>query len=75
MFLFLLFHLEKIYILIIFVLYLFEINEILITLKESINNGNWTLFDKLENLIWTIAHNIWSTRAKKYIKEKKWKHL
>lgn len=25
---------------------------------------------KMENLIWKIAHNIWSTRAKKYIKEK-----
>jgi hypothetical protein len=32
-----------------------EINEILITLKESINNGNWTLFDKLENLKIVIA--------------------
>ena len=25
---------------------------------------------KIENLIWKIAHNIWCTRAKKYIKEK-----
>lgn len=25
---------------------------------------------KIDNLIWKIAHNIWSTRAKKYIKEK-----
>jgi len=25
---------------------------------------------KIENLIWKIAHNIWSARAKKYIKEK-----
>ena len=25
---------------------------------------------KIENSIWKIAHNIWSTRAKKYIKEK-----
>lgn len=26
--------------------------------------------EKLENLIWKIAHNIWSTKAKHYIKEK-----
>lgn len=26
--------------------------------------------DKIENLIWKIAHNIWCTRAKQYIKEK-----
>lgn len=26
--------------------------------------------DKIENLIWKIAHNIWSTKAKNYIKEK-----
>lgn len=26
--------------------------------------------EKLENLIWKIAHNIWSNKAKKYIKEK-----
>ena len=25
---------------------------------------------KIDNLIWKIAHNIWCTRAKKYIKEK-----
>ena len=25
---------------------------------------------KLDNLIWKIAHNIWSTKAKMYIKEK-----
>lgn len=25
---------------------------------------------KIDNLIWKIAHNIWSTRAKNYIKEK-----
>lgn len=29
------------------------------------------ILKKIENLIWKIAHNIWSTRAKKYIKEKK----
>ena len=26
--------------------------------------------EKLENLIWKIAYNIWSTKAKNYIKEK-----
>ena len=26
--------------------------------------------DKIENLIWKIAHNIWSAKAKDYIKEK-----
>lgn len=26
--------------------------------------------DKIENLMWKIAHNIWSTKAKNYIKEK-----
>lgn len=26
--------------------------------------------DKIENLIWKIAHNIWCTRAKQYIKER-----
>lgn len=32
--------------------------------KENIN------INKVDNLIWKIAHNIWCTRAKKYIKEK-----
>ena len=27
--------------------------------------------DKIENLIWKIAHNIWCTRAKQYIEERK----
>lgn len=26
--------------------------------------------EKIDNLIWKIAHNIWCTRAKKYIREK-----
>lgn len=26
--------------------------------------------DKIENLIWKIAHNIWCTRTKQYIKER-----
>lgn len=26
--------------------------------------------EKIENLIWKIAHNIWCTKAKSYIKEK-----
>ncbi len=26
--------------------------------------------DKIENLIWKIAYNLWCTKAKKYIKEK-----
>ena len=27
--------------------------------------------NKIENLIWKIAHNLWSQKAKQYIKEKK----
>ena len=43
-------------------------NSIFLAIFEYFNKN--INIDKLENLIWKIAHNIWSTRAKKYIKEK-----
>ena len=43
-------------------------NSIFVAIFEYFNKDiNIT---KLDNLIWKIAHNIWSTKAKKYIKEK-----
>lgn len=43
-------------------------NSIFVAVFEYFNkNMN---IKKIENLIWKIAHNIWSTRTKKYIKEK-----
>lgn len=43
-------------------------NSIFVAIFEYFNEN--IQIEKLENLIWKIAHNIWSTRAKKYIKEK-----
>lgn len=44
------------------------VNNIFVAIFEYFNkNINIT---KLENLIWKIAHNIWSTRANQYINEK-----
>lgn len=43
-------------------------NSIFVAIFEYFNEN--IKIEKLENLIWKIAHNIWSTRAKKYIKEK-----
>lgn len=43
-------------------------NNIFLAVFEYFNKN--ISVDKLENLIWKIAHNIWSTKAKKYIKEK-----
>lgn len=31
--------------------------------------------EKIDNLIWKIAHNVWCIRAKKYIREKKQYYL
>lgn len=43
-------------------------NSIFVAIFEYFNEN--VNIKKIENLIWKIAHNIWSTRAKKYIKEK-----
>lgn len=43
-------------------------NNIFVAIFEYFNEN--IEIKKIENLIWKIAHNIWSTEAKKYIKEK-----
>ena len=43
-------------------------NNVFVAIFEYFNEN--ISIDKIDNLIWKIAHNIWSTRAKKYIKEK-----
>lgn len=43
-------------------------NSIFLAVFEYLNKD--IKVEKLENLIWKIAYNIWCTRAKKYIKEK-----
>lgn len=43
-------------------------NTIFLAIFEYLNEN--IKIEKLENLIWKIAHNIWSNKAKKYIKEK-----
>ena len=43
-------------------------NSVFVSIFEYFNKD--IKIDKLDNLIWKIAHNIWCTRAKKYIKEK-----
>ena len=43
-------------------------NTIFVAIFEYFNEN--INIKKLDNLIWKIAHNIWCTRAKKYIKEK-----
>lgn len=43
-------------------------NSIFLAVFEYLNEN--IKVEKLENLIWKIAHNIWSNKAKKYIKEK-----
>ena len=43
-------------------------NSIFLAVFEYFNK-NITI-EKVDNLIWKIAQNIWCTRAKKYIKEK-----
>ena len=37
---------------------------------EDLTNNVFLAIDKLENLIWKIAYNIWCNKAKNYIKEK-----
>ncbi len=43
-------------------------NSIFLAIFEYFNKD--IKVEKLENLIWKIAHNIWSAKAKNYIKEK-----
>lgn len=43
-------------------------NSIFLAIFEYLNKN--IEIEKLENLIWKIANNIWCTKAKKYIKEK-----
>jgi RNA polymerase sigma factor (sigma-70 family) len=43
-------------------------NSIFVAIFEYFNEN--VDIRKIDNLIWKIAHNIWCTRAKKYIKEK-----
>lgn len=43
-------------------------NDVFLSIFEYLNK-NITI-EKLENLIWKIAYNLWCTKAKKYIKEK-----
>ena len=43
-------------------------NSVFLSIFEYLNKD--ISVEKLENLIWEIAYNIWCTRAKKYIKEK-----
>ena len=43
-------------------------NSIFLAVFEYFNDN--VSIRKLDNLIWKIAHNLWSTRAKRYIREK-----
>ena len=43
-------------------------NNVFVAIFEYFNEN--ISIDKIDNLIWKIAHNIWSAKAKKYIKEK-----
>ena len=43
-------------------------NNVFVSIFEYFNKD--INIEKLDNLIWKIAHNVWCTRAKKYIKEK-----
>lgn len=43
-------------------------NSVFVSVFEYFNKD--IQIEKIDNLIWKIAHNTWCTRAKKYIKEK-----
>ena len=43
-------------------------NNVFLSIFEYLNKN--ISVEKLENLIWKIAYNLWCTKAKKYIKEK-----
>lgn len=44
------------------------VNNIFLSIFEYLNKN--IEVEKLENLIWKVAYNLWCTKAKKYIKEK-----
>lgn|SRR5574344_60203 len=44
-------------------------NNVFISIFEYFNNN--IEINKIENLIWKIAYNLWCTKAKEYIKENK----
>lgn len=43
-------------------------NDIFLAIHEYLNKN--IKVEKMSNLIWKVAYNLWCTRAKKYIKEK-----
>lgn len=43
-------------------------NNVFLSIFEYLNKN--ISVEKLENLIWEIAYNLWCIKAKKYIKEK-----
>ncbi|MEG2447965.1 MAG: sigma-70 family RNA polymerase sigma factor [Bacilli bacterium] len=44
------------------------VNNVFLSIFEYLNKN--VKVEKLENLIWKVAYNLWCTKAKKYIKEK-----
>ncbi len=44
------------------------VNNVFLSIFEYLNKN--IKVEKLENLIWKVAYNLWCTKAKKYIKEK-----
>lgn len=44
------------------------VNNVFLSIFEYLNKN--IKIEKLENLIWKVAYNLWCTKAKKYIKEK-----
>ncbi|MEG1506932.1 MAG: sigma-70 family RNA polymerase sigma factor [Bacilli bacterium] len=44
------------------------VNNVFLSIFEYLNKN--VKIEKLENLIWKVAYNLWCTKAKKYIKEK-----
>ncbi|MEG1494919.1 MAG: sigma-70 family RNA polymerase sigma factor [Bacilli bacterium] len=45
------------------------VNNVFLSIFEYLNKN--VKVEKLENLIWKVAYNLWCTKAKKYIKEKR----
>lgn len=43
-------------------------NSVFLAIFEYLNKDIW--IEKIENLIWKIAYNLWCTKARKYIKDK-----
>ena len=44
------------------------VNSVFLSIFEYLNKN--IKVEKLDNLIWKVAYNLWCTKAKKYIKEK-----